>query len=181
MMKSGKGCRTGPDLLWCSPNSTKCKSLTIRKHVARLLLFEHCSSLFVGEDSHLKLAEVGSFFRGDLDLANDVFAFVVEQVALRGNGGAVAGEIHVEVDGVGSFIDGVAVRQGDVEAVAPAAGRAQVDGNSARLVVKGNSVRTDHARTDEKQRARLVRVLGCRQLVVNFHGLIEGRRLYVLK
>ena len=123
-----------------------------------------------------EVAEVGGFGSGKLDLADDVFALVVEQAALGGDGGVVAGEVEVDVDGVGGLIDDVAGGEGDVEAVAPVAGGAEIDGDGARLVVEGPASGADDARADQQQRAGLVGVLSGGELVVEFDGLVESRR-----
>lgn len=70
----------------------------------------------------------------------------------------------------------MAIGQGDIEAVSPAAVGVQHDRYGLRLVVIGSAERADHARPDETQRARRVRVLGCRELVVEFQRPIEGGR-----
>jgi hypothetical protein len=88
----------------------------------RLLLLEDGGVLFVGENDRLKMAEFGGFGGRNLHLADDVFALVVEKIAFRRNQGVVAGKVEVERDRVWSFIDSIAGRDGDVEAVAPAAG-----------------------------------------------------------
>jgi len=61
------------------------------------------------------MAEVGGFVGGELDLADYQFALVVKLVVLGGDGGVVGGEIGIDIDGVGGFIDYIAGRQGDVE------------------------------------------------------------------
>jgi hypothetical protein len=78
----------------------------------------------------------------------------VELVALGGDGGVVGGEIDVDVDGVGGFIDDVAGREGDVEAVAPAAGGVKVDGTVRGLSSKGSmSDPTTRGRTSRSEPA----------------------------
>ena len=120
------------------------------------------------------MAEVGGFGGWNLNLADDVFALVVEEIALGGDGGVIAGEVEIDIDGVGGFIDDVAGREGDVEAIAPAASGVEVDGIDARLVVEGqDSEPTTRGRTSKK-RTGLVGVLVRGQLVVDFDGLVEG-------
>ena len=67
-----------------------------------LLLFEDGGVLFVGKNGGLKTAEVGGFGGRNLDLTDDVFALVVEEIAFGRDRGVVAGEVEVEVDGVWS-------------------------------------------------------------------------------
>ncbi|MGA2169768.1 MAG: hypothetical protein ABSG62_16305 [Terracidiphilus sp.] len=102
-----------------------------------LLLFEDGGAFFVGEDGAFKLAEGGSLVGWNLDLADDVFALVVEVVVLCRDGGVVAGEIDIDVNGVGGFIDDVTGGNGDVVGIVPAAGGGEVDGDGAGLVVEG--------------------------------------------
>jgi hypothetical protein len=64
-------------------------------------LLEDGGAFFVGEDGAFEFAEGCGFFGGDLYLADDVVALVVEEVALGGDGGVVGGEIDVDIDGVG--------------------------------------------------------------------------------
>ena len=105
-----------------------------------LLLLQDGCSFLVHQDGAFEFAEVVGAVGGKLDLLEDQFAFVVELIAFCGDGGVVAGEVEIEIDWVGSFIDDVAGRQGDIEAVAPAAGCFEVDGNGARLVVERDRV-----------------------------------------
>src|SRR6185503_6123538 len=148
------------------PSKRDCKE-------AVLLLLEDCGSLFVAEDCVLEFAEVGGLVGWNLDLTDDVFAFVVELVAFRSDGGVIAGEIGIDSNGVGRFVDHIAGREGNVEAVAPAPGRIQVDGDGARLVVEGHCVGSDDPRTNQKERASLACVLVGRELVMNFNWLVE--------
>ena len=124
-----------------------------------LLLLEHRGSLLVHQDGAFELAEIRSARGGQLDLTNDEFALVVELVAFGRDVRVIAGEVEIEVDGVGSLIHDIACRKCDVEAVVPAAGRAQVDGHGARLVVEGHGMRADHARPHQQQRAGLMCIL----------------------
>jgi hypothetical protein len=59
---------------------------------------------FVGEDGAFQFAERGRLVGWSLDLADDVFALVVEEVVLGLDGGVVAGEIDIDVNGAGGFI-----------------------------------------------------------------------------
>jgi hypothetical protein len=102
----------------------------------RSLFFEDRCTFFVGHDGALEFAEGESLFGRDLDLADDVFAFVVELVGLGGDGGVVAGEVLVNADGVGNFIDDKAGWKSDDVGVVPAASGSQVDGQGAGLVVE---------------------------------------------
>lgn len=87
-----------------------------------LLFFQNGGAFFVGEDGAFKAAKVGGFGGWNLDLADGIFAFVVEEVAFGGDRRVIAGKVEVEIDWVGSFIDYVTGRQGDIEAIAPTAG-----------------------------------------------------------
>src|SRR5579862_3336343 len=130
-------CHRRTHSLSCPPMvAKKTTSGVERCGTAYLLLFEDGGAFFVGEDGGFELAEIGGFFCRDFDLADDEFALVVERTGLGGDGGVVGGEVHVDGDGVGGFIDGVAGGQGDVEAVAPVACGAELDGEGAGLVVK---------------------------------------------
>lgn len=80
-----------------------------------LLLFKDGYASFVGEDGVFEAAEVGGPGGRDLDLADDVLALVVEETAFDRGRGVIAGEVEVDVGGVGEFIDDVTGRKGDVE------------------------------------------------------------------
>ena len=88
--------------------------------------------------------------------------------------GVVAGEGEVEADGVGGFVDDVAGRDGDVEAVVPATGGFEIDGVDAGLVIEGPGVGAEDAGTHEQERAGLVGVLAGSDLVMKLEGLVEG-------
>src|SRR6266536_2567385 len=135
-----------------------------------LLFLEHCGSLFVSENRALKLAEIGRLVRRNLDLADDVFALVVELVALCGDGGVIAGKTRVNVDGVWGLVDHVSIRQRDVKTITPEPSGTEIDWHRAGLVVKGQCMRSDNAWADQKQRSGLVCVLSCSELVVNLKG-----------
>src|SRR6185503_2483687 len=148
------------------PSKRDCKE-------AVLLLLEDCGSLFVAEDCVLEFAEVGGLVWRNLDLTDDVFAFVVELVVFRSDGGVIAGEIGIDSNGVRSFVDDVARRQGDVEAVTPPPGRCEIDGDSARLIVEWHCVGSNDARTNQEEGASLACVLICCEFVMNFNWLVE--------
>ena len=109
------------------------------------MLFEHGDALFVGEDGALELAERGGFGGRDFHLAHDVFALIVENAAVGGDLGVIAGEVEVDIHRIGSFIDDVTGRNGDVEAGMPAACGPKVDGIDARLVVELQGIGASHA------------------------------------
>jgi len=90
----------------------------------QLLLFQDGGAFFVGEDGAFEFAERRSLVGWNFDLADNIFALVVEAVVLSGEGGVVAGEVHVDVDGVGGLIYDVTGRQRDVEGVVPMTGGA---------------------------------------------------------
>jgi hypothetical protein len=144
-----------------------------RRFAWDLLLLQDGVAFFVGEDGAFKMAEGGGFEGGKFDLADDVFALVVKDVALGGDGGVIAGEVEVDVYGVGGFIDDVAGGEGDVEGVAPAAGGVEVDGDGAGLVVEGDGVSADDAGAEQQERAGLVGVLVSGDLVVEFEWFVE--------
>src|SRR6266567_4999629 len=138
-----------------------------------LLLFEDGGTFFVGHDRALEFAKGRSLVSGDLDLADNVFALVVELVGFGRDGGVVAGEVLVDTDGIGHFIDDESRREGNVVAVVPAAGGAEVDGESARLVVKRLHEGADDTGADEQERAGLMGILAGGELVVEFQGPVE--------
>jgi hypothetical protein len=122
-----------------------------------LLLLQDGGAFFVGDYGALEVAEGGGLGGGNLYLADDVIAFVVEEVALGRGGGVVAGEVEIEIYGVGGFVDYVARGNGDVEAVAPMTGVSDFDGVEARLsfhdIRNGAGVGAEDAGTDEEERA----------------------------
>ena len=115
-----------------------------------LLFLEDGCVLFVGEDGRLEAAEIGGFCGWNLDLADHIFAFVVEEIAFGQDFGVITREVEVEVDWVWSFIDDVAGWDDDVETVAPAACGLEVDGIDAGLVVEGPGIGADDAGTHEQ-------------------------------
>jgi hypothetical protein len=86
----------------------------------------------------------------------------------------VTGEVEVEADGIWNLIDDVAGRDGDVEAVAPAAGGVEVDGIDAGLVVEGQCMGAYDACTDKQERSGLMGILAGGHLEVELDGLVEG-------
>ena len=59
--------------------------------------------------------------------------------------------------------------------------RIQVNGNAAGLVVEGNCVGTHDTRPHQEQCPGLMRVLCGRELVVDFHRLVEFGWLHILE
>ena len=61
-----------------------------------LLFFENSSSLLVHQNGALKLAEVGGFVSGNLNLSDHIVTFVVKMVAFCGDDGVVAGKVEID-------------------------------------------------------------------------------------
>ena len=73
-----------------------------------LLLLENRGSFFVDEDRAFQLAEIGSLAPREAHLANHVIRARSAAVALRGDGGVIAGEVDIEIHRVRRLIDHVA-------------------------------------------------------------------------
>ena len=114
------------------------------------MLFQYGCSLLVADDCAFEFAEVGGAGCRKLHLFDDQFALVVEPIAFSSDGGVIAGEIEIEIDGIGGFVDDITGRERDIETVAPTAGCTQIDGDRAGLVVEWNDVGADHPGADEQ-------------------------------
>ena len=74
------------------------------EHGQALLFLQDGRPSFVGKDHALELSKVRGLGCRDLHLANYIFAFVMQLVCLGRDGGVVAGEVHINVHGVGRFV-----------------------------------------------------------------------------
>ena len=89
---------------------------------SRATVLEHRCSFFVEQDRRFEFAEVSCLVGRNLNLAHYVFALVMQHVSLGRNRRVVAGEVHVDVHGIGRLVDHIAGRQRDIETVAPMPG-----------------------------------------------------------
>ncbi len=104
----------------------------------------------------------------NLDLADCVFAVIVEDVSLCSDSGVIAGKVKVDVDGVGGFIHDVAGRNCDVERVVPTAGMSDLDRVGTRFALHDNgyglSMAAENARTDQQERTCGMGISGCAEV-----------------